>query len=83
VRGGDHEEILMSSEVAPAPLENVKLLPAQTHDLQISREELDRLHTLACGRDGGTLLGIAAANALLLHEIAHHLSKLTTKPTNP
>jgi hypothetical protein len=45
-------------------------------DLRISPKELRRLHALASGRDGGTLLGIAAANALLLHEIAYYLSTI-------
>lgn len=51
-----------------------------SQDLRISRKELQRLHALASGRDGETLLGIAAANALLLHEIAHHLSTISPRP---
>jgi hypothetical protein len=63
----------MSSDSPTPTSENLILAPSDSHDLRISRKELHRLHALASGNDGGTLLGIAAANALLLHEIAEHL----------
>jgi chromosome segregation ATPase len=72
-------DVPATATAEPAALAIPGPLDAQSasHDPQISSKELRRLHALASGQDGGTLLGIAAANALLLHEIAERLRHAT------